>query len=122
MATAAVGAAETRASIPAHRGLPVVGHLHRITRDGLIGHLLQVSRDFPRGIFKLKIGSGVAVFVTDPDLVAEPCDETRFRKMPGPGLSVVRTLPATVCSPPSARNRTGARRTASCCPRSASAR
>ena len=90
MATAAVEQPETRARIPAPKGLPVVGHLHQIARDGLIGHLLHVSRDFPQGIFKLKFGSRVAVFVTDPDLVAELCDETRFRKMPGPGLRVVR--------------------------------
>ncbi|HVF92928.1 MAG TPA: cytochrome P450 [Sphingomonas sp.] len=77
-------------SIPSPKGLPVVGHLHQIARAGLIGHLLSVSRDFPEGIFKLKFGSRVGVFVTDPDLVAELSDETRFRKMPGPGLRVVR--------------------------------
>ena len=80
----------TPGRIPAPKGLPVVGHLHQIARAGLIGHLLHVSRDFPQGIFKLKFGSRVALFVTDPDLVAELCDETRFRKMPGPGLRVVR--------------------------------
>jgi cytochrome P450 / NADPH-cytochrome P450 reductase len=82
--------APERVSIPAPPGLPVVGHLHQIARAGLIGHLLRVSRDFPEGIFKLKFGSRVGVFVTDPDLVAELSDETRFRKMPGPGLRVVR--------------------------------
>ncbi|RYD21709.1 MAG: cytochrome P450, partial [Lysobacteraceae bacterium] len=78
------------ASIPSPKGLPVVGHLHQIARAGLIGHLLNVSRDFPEGIFKLKFGSRIGVFVTDPDLVAILSDETRFRKMPGPGLRVVR--------------------------------
>ena len=78
------------ASIPSPKGLPVVGHLHQIARAGLVGHLLGVSREFPGGIFKLKFGSRVGVFVTDPDLVAELSDETRFRKMPGPGLRVVR--------------------------------
>ena len=77
-------------TIPTPPGLPVVGHLHQIARAGLIGHLLAVSRDFPGGIFKLKFGSRVGVFVTSPDLVAELSDETRFRKMPGPGLRVVR--------------------------------
>ncbi len=80
----------TRATIPSPKGLPVVGHLHQIARAGLIGHLLATSRDFPEGIFKLKFGSRIGVFVTDPDLVAELSDETRFRKMPGPGLRVVR--------------------------------
>ncbi|HEU0044344.1 bifunctional cytochrome P450/NADPH--P450 reductase [Sphingomonas sp.] len=75
---------------PAPKGLPVVGHLHQIARSGLVGHLLKVSRDFPGGVFQLKFGSRVGIFVTDPDVVAELSDETRFRKMPGPGLRVVR--------------------------------
>lgn len=77
-------------SIPAPPGLPIVGHLHQIARSGLIGHLLDVSRTMPEGIFKLKFGSRVGLFVTSADLVGELCDETRFRKMPGPGLRVVR--------------------------------
>ena len=76
--------------VPTPKGLPVVGHLHQIARAGLVGHLLTVSRDFPGGVFKLKFGSRVGLFVTDPDLVAELSDETRFRKMPGPGLRIVR--------------------------------
>jgi cytochrome P450/NADPH-cytochrome P450 reductase len=78
------------ASVPAPPGLPIVGHLHQIARSGLVGHLLEVSRTMPEGIFKLKFGSRVGLFVTSADLVAELCDETRFRKMPGPGLRVVR--------------------------------
>ncbi|MES2339130.1 MAG: cytochrome P450 [Pseudomonadota bacterium] len=78
------------ATIPAPPGLPVVGHLHQIARSGLIGHLLNVSRDFPDGIFKLKFGSRIGIFVTSADLVAELSDETRFRKVPGPGLRIVR--------------------------------
>jgi cytochrome P450/NADPH-cytochrome P450 reductase len=78
------------ASIPSPPGLPIVGHLHQIAKSGLVGHLLEVSRDMPEGIFKLKFGSRVGLFVTSADLVAELCDETRFRKMPGPGLRVVR--------------------------------
>ena len=79
-----------RPSIPTPPGLPVVGHLHQIARSGLVGHLLRVSRDYPQGIFKLRFGSRVGLFVTDPDLVAELSDERRFRKMPGPALRVVR--------------------------------
>ena len=78
------------ATIPAPPGLPIVGHLHQIAKAGLIGHLLDVSRDFPEGIFKLRFGSRIGVFVTSADLVAELSDETRFRKVPGPGLRVVR--------------------------------
>lgn len=90
MATNASEPREARTPIPAPPGLPVVGHLHQIARAGLMGHLLRVSRDFPEGIFKLRFGSRVSLFVTNPDLVAELSDETRFRKMPGPGLRVVR--------------------------------
>jgi cytochrome P450 / NADPH-cytochrome P450 reductase len=78
-------------TIPAPKALPLVGNLHQIPKAGLIGHLLSVSKDFEDpGIFKLKFGSRVGIFVTHPDLVAELCDETRFRKIPGPGLRVVR--------------------------------
>ena len=77
-------------AFPTPRGLPVVGHLHQIARSGLVGHLLAVAPDYPDGVFQLKFGSRVGLFVTDPDLVAELSDETRFRKMPGPGLRVVR--------------------------------
>lgn len=78
------------ADVPSPPGLPVVGHLHQIARHGLIGYLLHAGRDFPEGFFKLKFGSRLGYFVTNPDLVAELCDETRFRKMPGPGLRIVR--------------------------------
>lgn len=86
MATAAV----EKSAIPMPPALPVVGHLHQISRYGLISHLLAVSRDYPDGIFKLKFGSRISIFVTSADLVAELSDESRFRKMPGPGLRVVR--------------------------------
>lgn len=79
------------ATIPAPKTLPVIGNLHQIPKAGLIGHLLDVSEDFEDpGIFKLRFGARVGIFVTHPDLVAELCDETRFRKIPGPGLRVVR--------------------------------
>ncbi|PAX06644.1 cytochrome P450 [Sphingomonas lenta] len=76
-------------SIPMPPALPMVGHLHQL-RGGLVSPLLRMGRDFPDGIFKLKFGSRVGIFVTDPDLVAELSDERRFRKMPGPALRVVR--------------------------------
>jgi cytochrome P450 / NADPH-cytochrome P450 reductase len=78
-------------TIPAPKTVPLLGNLHQIPKAGLIGHLLDVARQFEDpGIFKMKFGSRVGVFVTNPDLVAELCDETRFRKIPGPGLRVVR--------------------------------
>ena len=82
---------DTVMTIPAPPAWPVIGNLHQIPKAGLIGHLLDVSEDFvDPGIFKLRFGPRVGIFVTHPDLVAELCDETRFRKIPGPGLRVVR--------------------------------
>lgn len=78
------------AAFPGPKGLPVVGHLHQIARAGLVGHLLSVARNFPDGVFQLRFGSRVGLFVTDPDVAAALGDKTRFRKMPGPGLRVVR--------------------------------
>ena len=68
-------ASTPQASIPSPPGLPIVGHLHQIAKSGLIGHLLEVSRTMPEGIFKLKFGSRVCLCVTGADLVAELCDE-----------------------------------------------
>jgi cytochrome P450 / NADPH-cytochrome P450 reductase len=81
---------ETR-TIPTPKTVRPLGNLGQIPKAGLIGHLLYVSRQFEDpGIFKLKFGSRVGVFVTNPDLAAKSCDEARFRKIPGPGLRVVR--------------------------------
>ena len=82
----------TRSVIPSPPKLPVLGNLHQIPRGKLVQHLLETSRLYPDGIFKLVFGSRVALFVHDPDLVAELCDETRFRKLPGPALRAVRRL------------------------------
>lgn len=83
----------TRATIPSPRTLPIIGNLHQIPKAGLIQHLIDVARDFADpGIFKLYFGSYVSLWVSHPDIVAELCDETRFRKMPGPGLRAVRSF------------------------------
>ena len=83
----------TRAIIPSPKTLPIIGNLHQIPKAGLIQHLIDVARDFADpGIFKLYFGSYVSLWVSHPDIVAELCDETRFRKMPGPGLRSVRSF------------------------------
>ncbi len=79
--------------IPSPKTLPIIGNLHQIPKAGLIQHLMDVARDFADpGIFKLYFGSYVSLWVSHPDLVAELCDETVFRKIPGPGLRAVRSF------------------------------
>lgn len=83
----------THATIPSPKTLPIIGNLHQIPKAGLIQHLIDVARDFADpGIFKLYFGSYVSLWVSHPDIVAALCDETRFRKMPGPGLRAVRSF------------------------------
>nr|WP_277923718.1 cytochrome P450 [Sphingomonas sp. TREG-RG-20F-R18-01] len=76
---------------PGPETVPVLGNLHQIPRGGFTGHILELSREFADpGIFKVMLGKRALLFATDPDLVAELCDETRFRKLPGQGLRIVR--------------------------------
>ena len=81
------------AIVPAPAGrLPLIGHLHQIPKGKLIQHLLAVSREHPDGIFSMTFGTRESLFIYSADLVAELSDETRFRKMPGPGLRQVRAF------------------------------
>ncbi|GLY06238.1 cytochrome P450 [Actinoplanes sp. NBRC 101535] len=78
------------AEIPAPRGLPIVGNGLQIPAEGSYRFLADLAAEHPDGVFKLNLAGRHVVFVHDPDLVAEVCDETRFYKPIDPPLAHVR--------------------------------
>ncbi|MFF5211047.1 bifunctional cytochrome P450/NADPH--P450 reductase [Streptosporangium sp. NPDC000396] len=72
------------------RGIPVLGHTLQVPGTNPVAYFGELSRQFPEGIFSLDIAGQENVFVYDPDLVTEVCDETRFGKPILPPLSHVR--------------------------------
>ncbi len=77
--------------IPSPSQLPWVGHLLQMPKSRLVQHVLEVSRQFD-GIFQLNFAGLRVPFVYSADLVAEVCDETRFRKIIRPPLLTLREL------------------------------
>ncbi|GAA1592054.1 bifunctional cytochrome P450/NADPH--P450 reductase [Actinoplanes couchii] len=78
------------AEIPNPRGLPIVGNALQLPVEGTHQFLADQAARHPGGIFKLNLAGRHVVFVYDPDLVAEVCDETRFVKPIDPPLAHVR--------------------------------
>lgn len=76
--------------IPQPKGLPWLGNLLQLPKDRLAQTLLETSRQFPQGLYQLDFAGRRVPFVYSADLVAELCDETRFRKLIGPPLSFLR--------------------------------
>ncbi len=62
------------------RGIPLLGHTLKIPDTNPVAYFGELSKQFPEGIFSMDIAGVEQVFVCDPDLVAEVCDETRFFK------------------------------------------
>ncbi|NBM19221.1 bifunctional cytochrome P450/NADPH--P450 reductase [Streptomyces sp. GC420] len=62
------------------RGIPLLGHTPRIPDTNPVEYFGELSKQFPEGIYGMDIADVEQVFVYDPDLVAEVCDETRFFK------------------------------------------
>ncbi|WP_241387450.1 bifunctional cytochrome P450/NADPH--P450 reductase [Rhodococcus sp. CH91] len=77
-------------SIPIVRGIPILGNALQLSGDVPTDFLVDAAREHPDGIYQVDILGHRAVFVYDPDLVAEVCDETRFYKSIAPPLSLVR--------------------------------
>lgn len=77
--------------IPSPPGWPIIGNLLQIPHAQLSQHLLKTSRQF-EGIFQLNFLGRRLPFVYSAELVAELCDQTRFRKMVVPPLSFLRNI------------------------------
>ncbi|MDI6101407.1 cytochrome P450 [Actinoplanes sp. NEAU-A12] len=78
------------AAIPIPRGLPIVGNGLQVPVEGTHRFFADLAARHPGGLFKLNLAGRHVVFVYDPDLVAEVCDETRFYKPIDPPLAHVR--------------------------------
>lgn len=62
------------------RGIPLLGNTPQIPSTNPVAYFGELSKQFPEGIYGMDIAGIEQVFVYDPDLVAEVCDETRFFK------------------------------------------
>lgn len=62
------------------RGIPLLGHTPQIPSTNPVEYFGELAKQFPEGIYGMDIAGIEQVFVWDPDLVAEVCDETRFFK------------------------------------------
>ena len=88
-ATGTSGAPGATEPLPSPAGLPVLGNLLQLPRARLMQHLHEVATRFD-GVYALDVAGTRAIVVYGPDLVAELCDETRFRKVVTGPLSELR--------------------------------
>lgn len=77
--------------IPRKPGLPLLGNLTQVPKGKLIQFLTETSRSFD-GLFALDLAGREVAFASTAALVAELCDERRFRKSLGPGVTMLRAL------------------------------
>ncbi len=78
------------AAIPAPKGLPLLGNTLQIPAHSPNAYLSELAAEHEEGIFELNLAGRTVLFVSDPDLVGEVCDESRFYKSIDPPLSIVR--------------------------------
>lgn len=78
-------------TIPRPPGLPFVGNLLQIPRTRITAHMTELASRYD-GIFEIDFAGYRAPFVSSQALVAELCDEKRFRKLVGPPLTILRKL------------------------------
>ncbi|MFC3979083.1 bifunctional cytochrome P450/NADPH--P450 reductase [Streptosporangium jomthongense] len=78
-------------SIPSPQGLPLLGNTLQIPSHSPDEHFRKLAAEYAEeGLFQLELLGRKVLFVYDPDMVAEMCDETRFYKGIDPPLSIVR--------------------------------
>lgn len=70
---------------------PLVGNLLQIPKSRMAQYFLEVSRDFD-GIFEMDFAGVKIPFAFSAELAEELCDETRFRKVIRPPLSLLRDI------------------------------
>ena len=70
---------------------PVIGNMLAIDKDEPLQGLMEMTRDLG-GIFRLDMMGTPIVIVSDPDIVEELCDETRFDKAVRGALRRVRAI------------------------------
>jgi cytochrome P450/NADPH-cytochrome P450 reductase len=75
--------------IPGPRGLPLMGNVFDIDTADPLGGFVRMAAEYGP-IFKLATPGAVRLFVSGPDLVEEICDDARFDKKVGGGLSNLR--------------------------------
>lgn len=96
------------------RGVPFLGHTPQIPSTNPVEYFGELSKQFPEGLYGMEIAGIEQVFVWDPDLVAEVCDETRFfKQIDKTPLAHVRDYAEPACSLPTSTRRNGAWRTES---------
>ena len=77
--------------IPEPDRKPFVGNMLSVNKDAPLQGLMKLSRKLG-GIFRLDMMGKPIVMVSDPDLVAEVCDESRFDKAVRGALRRIRTI------------------------------
>ncbi len=78
--------------IPSPPGLPLLGNTLQVPAHSPAAYFDELAARYDEGLFKLTLLGKDVLFVYDPDLVAELCDESRFYKGIEPPLSFLRDL------------------------------
>ncbi|MFI6387489.1 bifunctional cytochrome P450/NADPH--P450 reductase [Nonomuraea sp. NPDC050540] len=78
--------------IPSPPGLPLLGNMLQVPAHSPAAYFDELAARYEEGLFQLNLLGNDVLFVYDPDLVEELCDESRFHKGIQPPLSFLRDL------------------------------